>query len=282
MKKFSLLLLGLLFLSVNVGYGKEGVSSSKNTVKIPAKTAKAALTAPKKNEKLFAQVSKQDIIFYTGGRMYVIQPESISSEGNMMYFAAKDFTEGKDLITKKIEKIECRVDTPEKKIYKITMQMGDKSIDPGYRLEIFAEIIKGQPYLALYTKFFYLGEDAHKCGINWGLSSPYASDPYKYYTIPKENKIQTYRLGGSSSENKIGYAKWLYLHNGKGTGIGLICAAMLGKGEDFIFINSVPPEKELTKNESSDIFMLYMPISKNFKVLDGIYNSAMKMDWTFN
>lgn len=278
MKKFSLAVLGLLFLFVNVGYGKEVVSSAKKPVKTPAKKAAAA----PKNEKLFVKAESQSIIFYTGGTMYVIQPESVSSAGNMMYFAAKDFTDGKDLITKKIEKIECRVDAPEKKIYKVTMQVGDKSIDPNYRLEIFAEILKGQPYLALYTKFFYLGEDVHKCGINWGLSSPYASDPYKYYTISKDNKIQTFRLKGDSNENKIGYAKWLYLHNGKGSGVGLICTTMLGKGEDFVFINSVPPEKELTKTESSDIFMLYMPISKNFKILDSIYTSAMKLDWTFN
>ena len=191
---------------------KETVTVPKKTVKVPVNAEKV----PAKNEKLFVQVDKQDIIFYTAGIMYTIQTEGINSAGNTMYFAAKDFTDNKDLITKKIEKIECRVNTPERKVYKITLQLGDKNIEPKYRLEIFSEIKKGYPFLALYSKFFYLGNDVHKCGINWGLSSPYASDPYKYYTIPKEGKFLTYRLKDEADNNKIGYAKWLYLHNGKG------------------------------------------------------------------
>jgi len=97
------------------------------------------------------------------------------------------------------------------------------------------------------------------------LNSPYASDPYKYYTIPKEGKSLTYRLRDEAGNNKIGYAKWLYLHNGKGSGVGLICSALIGKGEDFIFINSVPPEKELSGTDSADVFMVYMPIEKKFQ-----------------
>jgi hypothetical protein len=270
-KKVFVVWLSLFLLSGTLCYGKETAPVSKKTVKVPAK-----------NEKLFAQADKQGIIFYTGGIMYTIQAEGINSAGNMMYFAAKDFTDNKDLVTKKIEKIECRVNTPERKVYKTTIQLGDNNIDPKYRLEIFSEIKKGYPFLALYSKFFYLGNDVHKCVINWGLSSPSDSDPYKYYTIPKEGKISTYRLKDESGGNKIGYAKWIYLHNGKGSGIGLICPAMLGKGDDFIFVNSVPPEKELSGTDSADIFMVYMPIAKNFKILDKMYDEIMKMRWTFD
>ena len=270
-KKLFAVWLSLFFLSGALCYGMEAATVPKKTVKAPAK-----------NEKLFAKVDKQGIIFYTGGIMYTIQSEGISSAGNTMYFAAKDFTDNKDLITKKIEKIECRVNTPERKVYKITIRLGDKNIDPKYRLEIFSEIKKGYPFLALYSKFFYSGNDVHKCGINWGLSSPYASDPYKYYTIPKENKPVTYRLKDDAGNNKIGYAKWLYLHNGKGSGIGLICPSMIGKGEDFIFINSVPPEKELSGTDSADVFMIYMPIAKNFKILEQMYDETAKMQWTFD
>ena len=277
MKKLFVIWLGLFFLSGGLCYGKETATVPKKTVKVAVKAKKV----PTKNDKLFARVDKQDIIFYTGGIMYTVQSEGINLAGNMMYFAARDFTDNKDLITKKIEKIECRVDTPERKVYKITLQLGDKNIDPEYRLEIFSEIKKGYPFLALYSKFFYLGNDVHKCGINWGLSSPYASDPYKYYTIPKENKFVTYRLKDEAGNNKIGYTKWLYLHNGKGSGVGLICPAIIGKGEDFIFINSVPPEKELSGTDSADIFMVYMPIEKNFKILNQMYDEIMKMQWTF-
>lgn len=278
MKKLFVIWLGLFFLSSGLCYGKETVVVPKKTVKVPVKAVKV----PAKNEKLYVQVGKQDIIFYTGGIMYIVQSEGISAAGNTMYFAARDFTDNKDLITKKIEKIECRVNTPERKVYKITLQLGDKNIDPKYRLEIFSEIKKGYPFLALYSKFFYLGNDVHKCGINWGLSSPYASDPYKYYTIPKEDKILTYRLKDEADNNKIGYAKWLYLHNGKGSGIGLICPALIGKGEDFIFINSVPPEKDLSGTDSADVFIIYMPIEKNFKILNQMYDEVMKMRWTFD
>ncbi|MCX5641930.1 MAG: hypothetical protein NTY10_01610 [Candidatus Omnitrophica bacterium] len=271
MKKLFVIWLGMFILFNGLCYGKE-------PVKTPAKTGK--ITA--KNEKLFAKVDKDGIIFYTGGTMYTLQSEGISSSGNMLYFAAKDFTDNKDLITKKITKIECRVDTPERKVYKTTIQLGDNSIEPGYRLEVFSEIKKGYPFLALYSKFFYLGKDVHKCGINWGLSSPYNSDPYKYYTMPQDGKFLTYPLKDKDGKSKIGYAKWLYLHNGKGSGIGLICPAMIGKGADFIFINSVPPEKELSETESSDVFMVYLPIEKNFKILDKLYDEVMKMQWTFD
>jgi hypothetical protein len=280
-KKLFVIWLGLFFLSGGLCYGKETVTVPKKTVKAPVEAEKV----PAKN-KLFVESDNQGLTLYTTGTMYTIQAEGVSSAGNTMYFAAKDFTNNKDLISKKIEKIECRVDTPERKVYKMTLQVGDKDIDPEYRLEIFSEIKKGCPFLALYSKFFYLGSDVHKCGINWGLSSPYASDPYKYYTIPKEGKFLTYRLKDETGSNKIGYAKWLYLHNGKGSGIGLICPAMIGKGEDFIFINSVPPEKELSGTDSADVFMVYMPITitKKFKIsnFNQVYDEVMKMQWTFD
>ncbi len=251
--------------------------------KTPGKSVSTkTVKSPSVKDTLYLKIEKDDAIFFTGGNMYIIQAESISSAGNMLYFAAKDFTADKDLIVKKIGKIELKVDKPERKVVKITMYLGDKEIDPNYSLEIYSEIRKGMPFLALYSRFIYLGEGIHKCGINWGLSSPYVRDPYKYYTFPKEGKVITYRLASKSEENKIGYAKWLYVHNGKGVGAGLICPSMLGKGDDFIFINSVPPEKDLEKNDSCDIFMIFMPISKNFKILEKIYNTVAKIEWTFD
>ncbi|MGI6595579.1 MAG: hypothetical protein ACOX1Z_02645 [Candidatus Ratteibacteria bacterium] len=38
---------------------------------------------------------------------------------------------------------------------------------------------------------------------------------------------------------------------------------MLGRGEDFIFLNSVPPKKKLKKGESLDLFMIFVPITKD-------------------
>jgi len=143
---------------------------------------------------------------------------------------------------------------------------------------------KGYQLMAFMSKFVYLGKGVHKCGINWGLSSDNDKNPFKYYTIPdKSGKELTYRLEAVSKfkKNKIGYAKWLYLHGGKGSGIVLICPAMLGKGEDFIFINTVPPTKNLQKGESADVFMVFLPINKNVKTIPKMYEDIKKLEWDF-
>ena len=59
-------------------------------------------------------------------------------------------------------------------------------------------------------------------------------------------------------------------------------AAVSGKLVDEVSVDARKLEKELTKNDSSNIFMVYMPIEKNFKILNTIYNDVMKINWTFN
>ncbi|MCM8833005.1 MAG: hypothetical protein NC816_03690 [Candidatus Omnitrophica bacterium] len=58
-------------------------------------------------------------------------------------------------------------------------------------------------------------------------------------------------------------------------------AVILGKGEDFIFINSVPPKKKLSKGESIDVFMIFMPINKNFKILEELFQKIKDIKWEY-
>jgi hypothetical protein len=247
-----------------------------------AAPVKKAAIKPVKAAKFGMKVSPEDVIFYTQGNFFIIQSESINSGGNMLYFAAKDFTGGKDLIVKKIEKNEIKVDTPDRKVVKTTFLLGDaSSIDPNYKMELACEIRKDLPSLATYSRFIYTGPDVHSCSLNWGLSSAYAKNKYKYYTISKEGKVRTFKLGGEAGDKKIGYTRWLYAHDGRGSGAGLICPAMLGKGEDFIFVNSVPPQKELATNQSMDVFLIFVPIYKNFKILNELYSKIAGISWKF-
>ncbi|MCM8757329.1 MAG: hypothetical protein NC823_02485, partial [Candidatus Omnitrophica bacterium] len=74
-------------------------------------------------------------ILYTDGIFYMVQAESINSGGNILYFGAKDFANGKDLIVKKVAKSELKVDEPNRNMVKTTMLLGSgQNDDPVYRL----------------------------------------------------------------------------------------------------------------------------------------------------
>ncbi|GEM_PF-766806 len=249
------------------------------------KTTSPKATKPTPAAKFGVNMQNDGAILYTQGIFYLIQAESITSGGNILYFGAKDFTNGKDLIVRNVAKSELKVNTPERKMVKTTMLLGQgENIDRNYRLDVFTEIHKDRPYLAIYSRFFYLGPDTHNCSINWGVESAYEKNRYKYYTIPKEGKILTYKLDAESVGQKLDqeYVKWVYVHDGKGNGAGLIPgAAMFGKGADFIFVNAVPPQKDLTAGQSIDVFMVFVPINKNFKIIPQIQKEISTISWKF-
>jgi len=254
-----------------------------------AKTAASAKAAPQKTaptDKLGMRVDAEGVALATSGCLYYAQPACITTSGYILYFAAKDFTSNKDLLVKTLEKTEIRENSDTRKAVKATFGLAERdTVDPDYKLDVYLEVRKGYPFMAIYSKFAYVGEGSHECGINWGVSEGNASarEKFRYYTMPVEGKIRTFKLGKSGQgQEKIGYSKWLYVHNGRGAGAGIICPYMLGKGEDFIFINSVPPKKELTRDMSLDIFMVFVPINKNFKMLDTWYSQTMKINWQFD
>jgi hypothetical protein len=189
------------------------------------------------------RIVNDDIFFITESNMFLVQPVSIVSGGSMLYFAARDFTAKKDMIVNKTKDINIVVDKKARKVIKATFLLAGENnvVYKDYELVLFLEIREGFPFLAIYSKFVYTGSGTRECGINWALDS--AHEPFKYYTIPYKGEIKTFRLV-KTRRTKIGQADWIFANTGKGVGGGLIApAALLGRGEDFIFMNSVPHPK---------------------------------------
>lgn len=236
-------------------------------------------------ERLYVEIKEQDVLLATEGALYDVSSDGIYSAGYMMYFGAKDFTANKDLITGKMKEAKLVVDKPDRKVVKaiFSVENQNKVIDNDYLHVIFLEIRKNYPFIAVDSRFTYVGEGTHICGINWGMSGNSEANKFKYYAYPEGDKIMNYKLGPlkSTQSNKIGAVKWLYAHDGKGEGAGLICAGILGKGEDFIFINSVPQKKQLKKNEFIEVFFITMPISKDFKKLPAIFEEIKSVKWVY-
>ncbi|MGB9678135.1 MAG: hypothetical protein ACPLZ9_05890, partial [Candidatus Ratteibacteria bacterium] len=162
---------------------------------------------------------EKDVYLITEKNNFFIQPQSIISNGNMLYFAAQDFTKNRELVVKKTKEVKVIKDEPKRKIIKVTYSLGDdKNEYPDYSLILFLEIRKEFPFLAIYSKFQYNGNELSECGINWAMENAY--EPYKYYTIPEKGKIMTYKLE-KTKKTKIGHANWIFANTGKGEGGGL-------------------------------------------------------------
>jgi hypothetical protein len=223
---------------------------------------------------------EKDVFLITEENNFLVQPQSIISRGNMLYFAAQDFTKNIELIVKRTKEVKVVKDEPKRKIIRVTYILGDEKNEyTDYSLVLFLEIREEFPFLAIYSKFIYNGEGTSECGINWAMENAY--EPYKYYTIPEKGKIMTYKLE-KTKKTKIGQANWIFANTGEGEGGGLIApSVILGKGENFIFINSVPPKKKLSKGESIDVFMIFMPIEKNYKILEELFEKIKNVKWEY-
>ena len=233
-------------------------------------------------ERFGFKVGKEDVFLWTKGNVYLAQPSSIVCSGNMMYFAAQDFTSKDQLIVKGLKKAEVQINEPDRKLIKATYSLEDqqKKVSPDYELVIFLEIRKEFPFLVVYSKFKYLGKGEHKCGINWGVDASQAGF-FKYYTYPKNGNVVTYPLV-KTKRSKIGQANWIFVNDGKGEGVGIIApAVLLGRGSDFVFINSVPRTEKLEKGESLDTFIIFMPINKNYKILQELFDKIKNMKWDY-
>lgn len=238
---------------------------------------------------LYAEVPKfgykiqdEDVFLMTEGNVYLVQPISIICKDVMLYFAAQDSTLKRDMVVNKKKEIKVVSDEEGRKVIKATYLLADaqkNTIYKDYELVLFLEIQKGFPFLAIYSKFVYTGTGTSKCAINWAMDSVY--EPFKYYTIPVKGKEKTHKLV-KTRKTKIGQANWIFANRGDGTGGGLIApAAVLGRGEDFIFLNSVPPKKKLKKGESIDLFMIFVPINKNYKILPELFEKIKNKKWEY-
>ncbi|MCM8777344.1 MAG: hypothetical protein NC905_03685 [Candidatus Omnitrophica bacterium] len=228
------------------------------------------------------KIKDEDVFFVTEGSMFLVQPVSIICSDNMLYFAAQDITAKRDLIVNKTKEVKCIVDQDDRKVVKATYLLADaksNTVYKDYELVLFLEILKGYPFLAISSKFVYTGNGINECAINWALDSIY--EPFKYYTIPVKGKEETHKLV-KTKKTKIGQANWIFANRGDGTGGGLIApAAILGRGEDFIFLNSVPPKKKLKKGESIDLFMIFFSINKNYKIIPTIFEKIKDRKWEY-
>ena len=228
------------------------------------------------------KIVKEDVFLVTQNSIFLVQPVSIVSGGSMMYLAAQDFTAKREmLLVNKTKDIKVIVDEKDRKVIKVSFLMADEknNVYNDYELVLFLEIREGFPFLAVYSKFFYRGEGRRECAINWALDSSH--EPFKYYTIPHKGEIKTFPLV-KTRRTKIGHANWLFANRGDGVGAGLIApGAILGRGEDFIFLNSVPTKKKLAKGESIDLFMIFVPINKNYKILPEIFEEVKNIKWQY-
>ncbi|MCX7704709.1 MAG: hypothetical protein N2115_00415 [bacterium] len=234
---------------------------------------------------LYIETRQDDVLIATEGALYAVSADGIHSAGYIMYFAAKDFTADKDLTMKKLKEAKLIVDKPDRKVVKAVFLMENQKnvIDNDYLHVMFLEIRKDYPFLAVDSRFTYLGEGTHVCGINWGMEGSSDANKFKYFAYPEGGKILNFKMGPlkSTQSNKIGVKDWLYAHDGKGYGAGLICAGILARGEDFIFINSVPQKKQLRKGNFVEVFFITMPISKNFKILQEIFDEIKTVKWVY-
>jgi len=228
------------------------------------------------------RISGEDVFFITeNNSVFLVQPASIVCSGNMLYFAAQDFTAKKDFIVAKTKDIKVIIDEKNRKVVKETFLLADdkNKVSSDYELVLFLEIRQEFPFLAIYSKCVYTGSGIHECGVNWGLAS--AHEPFKFYTIPQKGENKTYPLV-ETKRTKIGQTNWIFANTGEGIGAGLIApAAILGRGKDFIFLNSVPPKKKLGKGESIDIFMIFLPVNKNYKILPELFEKIKNIKWEY-
>lgn len=101
---------------------------------------------------------EKDILFITKDNNFLVQPQSIIAHGNMLYFAAHDFTKNRELLVKKTKEVKVIIDEPKRKILKVIYYLGTEKIYPEYNLILFLEIREEFPFLVIYSKFIFEGE----------------------------------------------------------------------------------------------------------------------------
>ncbi len=231
------------------------------------------------------KITDSEIILKVKDNLYIVEPNFIRAGKYLAYFAGKDSTSKKDMMVGKKKRIKVVMDKPDRKIIRLVCSLGDLegNILKDYELELNLEIRKNLPCLIVMTKFRYLGKDKVLCAMNWGIS-----DSLKYYSVPERGKVVTRKLPGKgriTRRTKIGIKPWIYVHAGKGKGIGLITPGLLGKQEDFIYVNYVKgrsQRKRLERGKSMDLFMIFLPIEKGgTKPIASLFERVKNIQWNY-
>ncbi|HOK57287.1 MAG TPA: hypothetical protein PKV21_07805 [bacterium] len=68
----------------------------------------------------------KDILLMTEENNFLVQPQCIISKGNMLYFAAQDFTKNRELLIKKIKDVKVIKDELNRKILKVMYSLWDE------------------------------------------------------------------------------------------------------------------------------------------------------------
>ncbi|MCD6521922.1 hypothetical protein J7K56_04060 [Candidatus Calescamantes bacterium] len=220
------------------------------------------------------------ITLYAEGVKYDIIPTAIKVENYLLYFAAENLKEKKSMLMDDFKEVKVVRDEENKKdiLTLIYLHDGKGHRINDYILQVTFEIWKGYPFLAFYSKLKYMGDKKAKTALNWGIG-----DHFKYYTIPKGRKVKTFKLQSkgrfSKRKTKIGKVAWVYAHSGKGYGLGIITPWLVGKGEDFLFVNPVPQVKYLKKGDTMDVFILIFPVKGGYKPVQTMFEKLRKVSW---
>ena len=231
------------------------------------------------------KITDSEIILKVKNNSYFVEPSVIRAGNYIAYFAGKDSTSKKDMTVGRKKSVKVVVDKPDRKIVQLVCSLKDLkgNILKDYELELNLEIRRDLPCLIMMSKFRYLGGDRVLCVMNWGISGS-----LEYYSVPERGKVVTRKLPGIgriTRRTKIGIKPWIYAHAGKGEGIGLITSGLLGKQEDFIYVNYVKgrsQRKRLERGKSMDLFMIFLPIEKGgTKPIASLYERVKNIQWNY-
>lgn len=207
------------------------------------------------------------VVLETGGNSFVMMSSVLRVGGFLAYFAAQDFTHGKEMIMHEFKEIEVVKDEEDVKGIKtvISLQDLDGRVLPDYKLVVSLQINRGCPSLVVYSKLVYKGREPARIALNWGITGD-----FRYYVYPKGDEIRARRLEvakimrGRATKLGRGAYPWIWPTNGRGDGLGIMTVGMLLNNplEREIVITDAPPKKKLNRGEFMDIPFILLPTTK--------------------
>ncbi len=227
------------------------------------------------------------VVLETGGKSYMMMSGALKTEGYLAYFAAQDFTHGKEMIMHEFKEVKVVKDEEDVKGIKtvISLQDMDGRVLPDYELVVSLQINRGYPNLVVYSKLVYKGREPARIGLNWGITGD-----FQFYVYPEGDEIRARRLEvaaimrGRATKLGRGAYPWIWPTNGKGDGLGIMTVGMLLKNplEGEIVITDVPPKRKLSRGEFMDVPFILLPTTKEeggVKPVRELYERVKRVRW---